>query len=126
MSINVDLEKVNYEKFINNLMENFKKINNRELLEKVILEFGNHIGEDLVILHNEYYEDGICTWNMCNMIEEVFELTEEDKSEIDVYDIYLKLRENLISCKEIDEAYENLGIERKYSEEEEIDDNTTT
>ena len=36
MSINVDLEKVNYEKFINNLMENFKKINNRELLEKVI------------------------------------------------------------------------------------------
>ena len=29
MSINVDLEKVNYEKFINNLMENFKKINSR-------------------------------------------------------------------------------------------------
>ena len=57
------------------------------------------------------------------MIEEVFELTEEDKSEIDVYDIYLKLRENLISYKEIDEAYENLGIERKYDEEEEIDDN---
>lgn len=124
MSINVDLEKVNYEKFINNLMEKFKKINNRELLEKVILEFGNHIGEDLVILHNEYYEDGICTWNMCNMIKEIFGLTEEDESEIEVYDIYLELKEDLISYKEIDEAYENLGIERKY-EEEEIDDNTT-
>lgn len=124
MSINVDLEKVNYEKFINNLMENFKKINNRELLEKVILEFGNHIGEDLVISHNEYYEDGICTWNMCNMIKEIFGLTEEDESEIEVYDIYLELKEDLISYKEIDEAYENLGIERKY-EEEEIDDNTT-
>ena len=123
MSIDIDLEKVNYEKFINNLIEKFKKIDNRKLLEKVILEFGNHIGEDFIILHNEYYEDGICTWNMCKMIEEVFGLTEEDKTETDAYGVYLELREFLVSYKEIDEAYEDLGIERKYDEEEEIDDN---
>ena len=109
MSINVDLEKVNYNEFINKLMEN-KKINNKELLEKIILEFGNRVGDDLVILHNEYYEDGICTWNMCSMIRELFDL---DEMKEDPYDIYLNLRKDLIAYKEIDEAYENLGIERK-------------
>lgn len=113
MSISVDLEKVNYEKFINELMARFE-INNRELLEKVILEFGNHIGEDLVLLHNEYYEDGICTWNMCNMIGEVFNFTDKDKD--DVYTVYINLKKEIIGYKEIDEAYDNLGIERKYKE----------
>ena len=110
MGISVDLEKVNYEKFITELMNKFEKINDRDLLEKVILQFGNHIGEDLVILHNEYYEDGICTWNMTHMIMEVFKFSPKDD---DVYDVYINLREELISYKEIDEAYEELGIERK-------------
>lgn len=112
MSISIDLEKVNYNEFVNKLMEN-EKINDRELLEKIILEFGNKIGEDLVILHNEYYEDGICTWNMCNMIEEVFGLGNEDY----VYDIYTDLSKDLITYKEKEEAYKNLGIERKISYE---------
>lgn len=109
MGISIDLEKVNYEKFINKLMEN-PKINNRELLEKIILEFGNHIGEDLIILHNEYYEDGICTWNLFTMIDEVFGTD-------DTYSEYIQIREEMISYKEIDEAYENLGLERKRLEE---------
>ena len=115
MSISIDLEKVNYNKFINKLLEN-KKINNKELLEKIVLEFGNKIGDDLVLLHNEYYEDGICTWNMCKMINEVFGL---DSIKEDSYNIYLKLNKNLISYKEIDEAYENLKIERKEIDEDE-------
>lgn len=109
MGISIDLEKVNYEKLIEELMKD-KKINDRELLEKIILEFGNLVGEDLVLLHNEYYEDGICTWNLFNMIDEVFE-TE------DTYSKYIKIREDMIKYKEIDEAYENLGLERKKLEE---------
>ena len=35
MSISVDLEKLNYKEFVDNLMKN-PKINNRELLEKII------------------------------------------------------------------------------------------
>ncbi len=108
MSISIDLEKVNYKDFIDKLMEN-SKINNKELLEKIILEFGNKIGEDLVILENEYYEDGICTWNMWNMITEVFKLEDDDY----VSDVYYELRKRLISYKEIEDAYENLGIERE-------------
>lgn len=116
MGISIDLEKVNYKKFTNKLMEN-SKINNRELLEKIISEFGNHIGEDLVMLHNEYYENGICTWNMCKMIEEVFELDSNNNENDDIYDIYNDLSKEMISYKEIDEAYENLGLERKELEE---------
>lgn len=107
MSININLEKVNYDAFVNKLLEN-PKINNRELLEKIILEFGNKIGEDLIVLKNEHYEDGICTWNMWNMITEVFNLEEDYVS-----DCYYEFRKDLIAYKEIDEAYENLGIERK-------------
>lgn len=109
MGISIDLEKVNYDNFINKLMKN-TKINNKELLERIILEFGNHIGDDLVILHNEYYEDGICTWNMCTMIDEVFKLN-ESKEKLS-YDVFLNLKEDLIKYKEIDEAYEDIGLER--------------
>lgn len=107
MSISVDLEKLNYKEFVDNLMKN-PKINNRELLEKIILEFGNKIGEELVILHNELWEDGICTWNMFAMIQEIFELEDDEY----ISDVFYKLRKNLISYKEIDEAYENLGLKR--------------
>ena len=108
MSMSVDLYKLNYKKFVDKLMEN-PKINDRELLEKIILEFGNKIGEDLVILENEFWEDGICTWNMKNMITEVFDL-QDDCEYVD--NILYNLEQDLIKYKEIDEAYENLGLER--------------
>ena len=108
MSMSVDLYKLNYKKFVDKLMEN-PKINDRELLEKIILEFGNKIGEDLIILENEFWEDGICTWNMRNMITEVFNL-QDDCQYVD--NIFYNLEQNLINYKETDKAYENLGLER--------------
>lgn len=107
MGISIDLEKCNYEKLINEFMKD-KKINNRELLEKIMAQFGEHIGDYYIILHNEYYEDGICTWNLTSMIDEVFE-TE------DSYNSYLNVREYMINYKEKYDAYTNLGIE--YEEE---------
>lgn len=107
MSMRVDLYKLNYKKFVDKLMEN-SKINDRELLEKIILEFGNKIGEELVILKNEFREDGICTWNMFAMIQEVFELEDDDY----VSDAFYELRKFLVGYKTIDDAYENLELER--------------
>ena len=108
MSISVDLYKLNYKKFVDELMKN-PKINNRELLEKIILEFGNKVGEDLIILENEFWEDGICTWNMFTTIQEVFKLEDDDY----VSDVFYELRKELVVYKEIDEAFENLGLERR-------------
>lgn len=110
MSTSVDLYKLNYKEFVDELMKN-PKINNRELLEKIILEFGNKVGEDLIILENEFWEDGICTWNMFEMIQEVFELEDLEDDEY-ISDVFYELRKTLIGYKEIDEAYENLGLER--------------
>lgn len=107
MSMSVDLYKLNYKKFVDELMKN-PKINSRELLEKIILEFGNKVGEDLIILENEFWEDGICTWNMFAMIQEIFELEDDEY----ISDVFYELRKILINCKEIDDAYENLGLER--------------
>lgn len=107
MSMSVDLYKLNYKKFVDELMKN-PKINNRELLEKIILEFGNKVGEDLIILKNEFWEDGICTWNMFAMIQEIFELEDDEY----ISDVFYELQKNLINYKEIDDAYENLGLER--------------
>lgn len=109
MSTSVDLYKLNYKEFVDELMKN-PKINNRELLEKIILEFGNKVGEDLIILENEFWEDGICTWNMQNMITEVFNLQDDCKY---VDNIFYNLKQDLINYKEIDEAYENLGLKRR-------------
>ncbi len=109
MSIDVDLYKLNYKEFVDKLMEN-PKINNRELLEKIILEFGNKVGEDLVILKNEFWEDGICSWNMLAMITEVFDL--QDAGDY-VDKIFYKLTQVLINYKEIDDAYENLGLQKR-------------
>ena len=108
MSTSVDLYKLNYKEFVNELMKN-PKINNRELLEKIILEFGNKVGEDLIILENEFWEDGICTWNMQNMITEVFNL-QDDCEYVD--NVFYNLEQDLINYKEIDDAYENLRLER--------------
>lgn len=110
MSTSVDLYKLNYKEFVDELMKN-PKINNRELLEKIILEFGNKVGEDLIILENEFWEDGICTWNMQNMITKVFNLQDDCKY---VDNIFYNLEQDLINYKEIDEAYENLGLKRSY------------
>lgn len=109
MSIDVDLYKLNYKEFVDKLMEN-PKINNRELLEKIILEFGNKVGEDLIILKNEFWEDGICSWNMLAMITEVFDL--QDAGDY-VDKIFYKLTQVLINYKEIDDAYENLGLQKR-------------
>lgn len=108
MSMSVDLYKLNYKEFVDELMKN-PNINNRELLEKIILEFGNKVGEDLIILENEFWEDGICTWNMQNMITKVFNL-QDDCEYVD--NIFYNLEQDLINYKEIYDAYENLGLKR--------------
>lgn len=108
MSISIKLEKVNYNNFVDKLMEN-QNITDRNLLEKIILEFGNKIGEDLVFMYNEYYEDGLCLFNMEEMITEIFNLEDDNY----VTKVWYGLKEELISCVGIEEAYENLKLKRR-------------
>lgn len=118
MSIDVDLYKTNYDELVENLMK-YCKTDDRKLLTSILEQFGEHIGDYYIQLHNEYYEDGICTWNVASMINEVFDVE-------DSYgDVILKLQKDMIGYKEIDEAYENLGLTRveKDDEDDEESDN---
>ena len=107
--MSVDVYKLNYKKFVDKLMKN-PKINDRELLEKIILEFGNKLGKDFIIIENTFFGKGICTLNMKNMITEVFDL--QDNCEY-VINIFYELGKVLFVYKSINEAYENLGLERR-------------
>lgn len=114
MSWTIEMEKCNFSELVTNLCEKYK-IENKELLEKILLEFGEKIGETYVIMHNEVWEDGICTWNCFQLINRVFGIKGvEDNS----YDEFLHLSEPMISYKTIGEAIENLGLEELISEEE--------
>ena len=119
MSIIICIERYDYNRFIDSIMSKFNKINNKELLEKIISEFGNIVGEELIMMWNELYEDGgFCASNMCQMIYEVFNLTREEKEELSSI-LHNCEFVGTVSYKTIDSAYENLGLERILKEDEE-------
>lgn len=113
MSWTIGMEKCNFNELVTNLCEKYK-IENKELLEKILLEFGEKIGDTYVIMHNEVWEDGICTWNCFQLINRVFGIKGVENS----YDEFLHLSESMISYKTTDEAIENLGLEELIGEEE--------
>lgn len=117
MGVSIELYKLNFKKFKEKLMSKYpNNIKNEKLLEKIMLEFGTLCGDnDFIILHNEYYEGCICTWNMIRMIEEVFKLNKLSDYDdcFGVCDVLYDMREELVDCKEINEAYNNLNLERK-------------
>lgn len=125
MSIDVDLHRVDFNKYYKSLNKKFPQINDEVLLRRVMSEFGTFITDnDFIILHNEYYEDGICTWNMDKTIAKAFNLKDNAEpeswgAEFDVQDSFFEAREMLISYKEFYEACENLGLD--YTEDEEED-----
>ena len=127
MGVYIDLYKIDYNKYKTELMKRFPRINDEKLLKKIMCEFGTFITEnDFIILHNEYYEDGICTWNMDNAIEEVFHLKDDpdyDKWDEKIKDIksvqevFFVARTELIGYKELYEAMSNLGFEHSGEDE---------
>lgn len=113
MSWSIEIEKCNFNELVTNLCEKYK-IENKELLEKILLEFGEKIGDTYIIMHNEVWEVGICTWNCFKLIDRVFGIKDDEDS----YDEFIHLSESMISYKTIDEAIENLGLEELIDEEE--------
>ena len=112
MGFIVEVEKCNFNELVTNLCDKYK-IKDKELLEKILLEFGELIGDTYVIMHNEYWEDGICTWNCFRLINRVFKI-EEDK---DSYDEFLHLSKTMKGYMEVDEAIDKLGL-KAYLESE--------
>ena len=110
MGIDIEVYKYKYKELKKSFME-LPGVNDEDLLTKIMLEFGEVIGDYYIVLDNDYYEDGDCFYNLSNMIDGVFK-TENS------FDVLLEQRESLLSYKELYEAYENLGLEEPEEEEE--------
>lgn len=111
MGINIDLNKGSFSLLVSEIMKD-KKINDKEMLEKILLEFGEKIEDNYIILNNEYYQDGNCYYKCSEFIDRYFE-TE------DSFDAFIKILKEINCYKEISKAEENLGIELKEKDEEE-------
>ena len=109
MGIDIDVYKYNLKKLKKSFME-LPEVNDEDLLTKIMLEFGEVIGDSYIILDNEYYEDGNCFYNLSSMIDQVFETK-------DSFNVLLDQRESVLSYKELYDAYNNLGLEEPEEEE---------
>lgn len=109
MGIDIDVYKYKFKELKKSFME-LPGVNDEDLLTKIMLEFGEVIGDYYIILDNEYYEDGNCFYNLPNMIDKVFN-TENS------FDVLLKQRKSLLSYKGLIDAYENLGLEEPEDED---------
>ena len=110
MGYDIEVYKYNLKKLKKSFME-LPEVNDEDLLTKIMLEFGEVIGDYYIILDNEYYEDGDCFYNLPNMIDKVFNTGGS-------FDVLLKQRESVLSYKGLIDAYENLGLEEPEDEEE--------
>ena len=109
MGMDIDVYKYKFKELKKSFME-LPGVNDEELLTKIMLEFGEVIGDYYIILDNDYYEDGNCFYNLPNMIDKVF------KTE-DSFGVLLEQRESLLSYKALCDAYENLGLEEPEDED---------
>lgn len=108
MGMDIDVYKYKFKELKKSFME-LPGVNDEDLLTKIMLEFGEVIGDYYIILDNDYYEEGNCFYNLPNMIDKVFN-TE------DSFDVLLKQRKSLLSYKGLIDAYENLGLEEPEEE----------
>lgn len=103
MSISIDVIKYNFDELVNSLMKD-EKINDKEMLEKILLEFGEKVENKYYILNNEYYEDGNCYYNVSTFIDKYF------KTE-DSYDRFPSGNYRFPTYREIEDVEENLNIQ---------------
>ena len=109
MSVDVDLHKVKYAKYLNELMK-LEEVNDKETLEKILLKFGEKIGDYYILLNNEYYNDYNSYYNLFSLIDFYFKIddTYPNKSS---HEVFLNLCEEMVANRNrYDVAYE-LGIE---------------
>lgn len=109
MGYDIEVYKYKFKELKKSFME-LPRVNDDDLLTKIMLEFGEVIGDYYIILDNDYWEDGDCFYNLSNMIDKVFK-TEGS------FDVLLEQRECMVSYKELYEAYDNLGLEEPEEEE---------
>lgn len=110
MGKSIDLYSYDYEKLVNKTLE-VCKTNKRELVEQILLAFGNKIADRYILLNQELWDDYSCYYNVARVLNRVF------KTEDAFDDIFCTYKdedcniEELISARDIDVVLDELDIE---------------
>lgn len=73
MSVSIEVKSYNYDELVNGIM-GLCKTDNKELVEKILLAGGDHIGDRYLILNNEYWEEFDSYYNVSSVLDEVFDV----------------------------------------------------
>lgn len=104
MGTNVELMRYNYDKLVKELMK-VPGIDNKEILERILLEFGEKINDQYILLNNEFWEDYNCYYNVSIVIDNVFKC----KDSFDIFCFNKNIDEvEMIGAVEIESAVEAL------------------
>jgi hypothetical protein len=103
MGIYVDVQKGNYETIKSELNKKFS-IEDTDFLEKILLQFGEKIGDQYVLLNNEYWEDNNSYYGVSRFIDRYFGVE-------DSFDIFLRHMTEVNANWNVYEAAEELGVE---------------
>lgn len=102
MGRSVELKVGNYDTILNQLVESFK-IEDVEFLEKVLLSFGEKLGDSYVLLHNEYYEEFNSYFNVSEFIDRYYN--------VDSFRVFLDNMSEGVSNMNAYEVADSLGVE---------------
>lgn len=98
----VELKVGNYDTVLNKLVDKFE-IEDVEFLEKVLLSFGEKLGDSYVLLHNEYYEEFNSYFNVAEFIDRYYD--------VDSFNVFLDNMTEGVSNMNTYDVADNLGVE---------------
>lgn len=73
MSVSIEVKSYKYDDLVDGIMD-FCKTDNKELVEKILLAGGEHIGDRYLILNNEYWDEYDSYYNVPSVLEEKFDV----------------------------------------------------
>ncbi|MED3832970.1 hypothetical protein [Peribacillus frigoritolerans] len=111
MGTYVELKKGDYETIKSELVKRYS-IEDADFLEKILLQFGEKIGDQYVLLNNEYWEDNNSYYGVATFIDRYYGVE-------DSFDIFLRQMKEANANWNVYEAADELGVELPDEEDEE-------
>lgn len=72
--MDIELYKYDYNKLVNTIMEQFPQVQDRIMLEKILVSFGENINGTYILLRNDYYDDDNSYFNVLRLLETYFDI----------------------------------------------------
>lgn len=113
MSSDVELHKYNWDELLASLGN--IGITNTQLLERVLLAFGDRCGDCYYLLNNEFWDEYDSYYEIASLIDSLFDIDEDNNS----FNVFLEIGERLEMCKSRYDVSDELELEINWKQNEE-------